>query len=309
MKPNLESQNDIEAIKKRLSSTRKAVYLKRKMSSERYETIKALNIKGVYFDQEWKRDYPQEKLASHVIGFVGMDPKGLEGIESYYDRELSGIEGYRKIIKDGKSRELSALEGKKIIQRDGYDIYLTLDAKIQYIVEKIIEETYQKYKPKSVSAIVLNPRTGEILSLANVPSYNLNNAFLSTEEERRNRCVTDIYEPGSTFKIVPVAAALNEGFVFPDDIIFCEHGKYKIKGRRKPLHDHKPHGNLSVREVVKKSSNIGTVKIADHLGKENLYDYVKKFGFGKKTGILLPGEALGGVGPRVSPITALGVGL
>mgnify|MGYP001597030144 CR=1 FL=1 len=283
---------DKNLIQKKIKSSKKCVYLKRKISEKKYKEIYELKLSGVHFDREFKRIYPKDSLACHVLGFVGMDDIGLEGIEKYYDKELSGLKGYRNIVKDAKSLELIGIADKKIDQQDGYDVYLTIDETIQYITEREAGAVYEKYKPLSVSAIVIEPKTGYILALANFPNYNLNKPIKDFDLVR-NKIISDCYEPGSTFKIVGIAGALNEGIVNKDDKFFCENGEYKVQGRKKLLHDHTPHGWLTVKEVVQKSSNIGTVKIVMKLGREKLFDYIKKFGFGENSGIDLDGEIRG----------------
>ncbi|MBU0650491.1 penicillin-binding protein 2 [bacterium] len=285
---------DKKILNRRLSSKKKSIYIKRKVSEQEYEKIKDLNIKGVYFDKESKRVYPKAERASHILGFVGMDPVGLEGVEKQYDKDLHGLEGYYSFLKDGKACEILGLNDKVIEQKDGYNIYLSIDETIQYIVEREIKRIYDKDKPLSISAVVMEPQTGYILGMANFPNYNPN-TFNGDFASVRNRIITDTFEPGSTFKIVTIAGALNEGVVSPEDKIFCENGSFQVKGRIRPLHDHKPHGLLTVTEVLQKSSNIGTVKIAMKTGKEKFFSYIRAFGFGEKTNIDIPGEVKGSV--------------
>jgi cell division protein FtsI (penicillin-binding protein 3) len=280
-------------LRLKLHTKKKSIYIKRKLGKKEYNTIKALKLPGIYFDKEFKRIYPKGSLASHVIGFAGMDSTGLEGIEMLYNEDLKGMKGYKYSVKDAKSSEILGLKAKTIDKRDGYDIYLTLDQRIQYITEKEIKKVYDKYNPLSVSAIVMNPKTGYILAAANLPNYDPNYDVGDNLANVRNRLVTDIYEPGSTFKIVALAGALDDGVVMPEEKIYCEKGSFKVRGRRRPLHDHKPHGWLTVKDVLRKSSNIGTSKIAIRLGQKRFYEYIKLFGFGKKTGIDLPGEQPG----------------
>lgn len=285
---------DHDQLRERIhTSDKKAIYVKRHIEDETLRRLQEEKIPGLYFDNEHKRLYPKGSLASHVIGFVGVEGQGQEGIEAVLDESLSGDTGYRSIAKDGKSRELLAIKRQTRVPRDGYDVFLTIDEHIQYVVEREMDQVFKKYKPKGMSVVVVDPYTGEIVSLANRPHFNPNEYGQSEPGERRNRAVTEIFEPGSTFKAMTFAAGMNEDCVVSTDKIYCENGKYRVKGRRKPLHDHKPHKWLSVQEILQKSSNIGTVKIAQKLGSKRLYDYISLFGFGKKTGVSFHGEASG----------------
>lgn len=280
-------------LEKKLSLPRKAVYIKRRLKNTVYKAVMEKNIRGLYFDKEQTREYPRKSMAAHLIGFVDVDIRGLEGLEFLYENELRGTPGFQFFTKDGKSRELFTFYKKKHVAKDGYNIILNLDEKIQYIVEKEMKNVFEKYKPKGISVIVMEPSTGAILAMANKPHFDLNNISKTTAAERRNRAITDTFEPGSTFKIVTFSAALNEKTFKSTDILFCENGRYKVPGRSKPLHDHHSYGKLTVRQALQKSSNIGTCKIAQKIGPKKLYKYIKAFGFGQKTGIDLPGEVSG----------------
>jgi cell division protein FtsI/penicillin-binding protein 2 len=248
------------------------------------------------------RIYPNHRLASHVLGYVGMhevevngqpvfDTVGVEGIERMFDRQLAGVRGWRVTEKDGKNRELVFLRQQDVEPADGLNVILTLDAQVQYIVETEIAAAARQHQPDSITCLVVRPRTGEILAMATLPDFDPNAPGDYPPDARRNRMVTDMNEPGSTFKVVVVAGALNEGLVRLEDVIFCENGAFAYGGR--VLHDHHRYGNLSVEAIITKSSNIGAAKIGMLLGEQRLYDYIRAFGFGERTGVSLPGEVSG----------------
>lgn len=287
--PILELNKDILASK--LNSNKSFIWLKRKVSPEVSAKVKALSICGVGQLKEDKRFYPEGSLASHLIGFTDIDNNGLEGIELSCNSYLSGIKGWRLAQRDAKRQEVICWGYKSILPSDGYNIVLTIDSVIQSIVQRHLRNAARKYKAISATAIVMVPATGEILALYNYPDYDLNKAGTYTADVRRNLAITDIFEPGSSFKFVTAAAAIEEGKVSLEDKFFCEQGKYHTGGRI--LHDYKPYGELTVREIIEHSSNIGVAKIAQGLGEELLYDYIRSFGFGSLTGIDLPGEVRG----------------
>jgi len=278
-------------LARKLDSEKNFIWLKRKVSPEISEEIKKLNISGIGQLKEYKRLYANGSLASHLIGFTDIDNKGLEGIELYYNSYLSGIKGWRLAQRDAKRREVICWGYKTIKPCDGYNLVLTIDSVVQNIAESHLRKAARKHRATSATVIVMDPKSGEILALCNYPDYNLNNFQDYEASLRRNLALTDVFEPGSSFKFVTAAAALEENQVKPEDKIFCEKGQYRI-GRRL-LHDYRPHGELSFKEVIEHSSNIGTVKVAQSLGKELLYKYIRDFGFGSLTGIGLSGEVKG----------------
>ncbi|RKY38369.1 MAG: penicillin-binding protein 2 [Candidatus Omnitrophota bacterium] len=282
---------DEQKLISKLCSDRSFVWIKRQVSQKERRALESAHLKGIYFLPEKKRFYPQGELAAHVLGFCGIDNKGLEGVEFFYDDYLKGREGWRFAQKDGHSQEIAGLEKEAIPVVNGANLTLTLDIIIQYIVEKELKKTVEEYKPSSASVIVLNPHTGEVLALANYPTFDPNTFFSFSPSYYRNRAITDIFEPGSTFKIVSACAALEEGVVSLEDRFYCERGRYCFKGHI--LHDYHPYGELSFSEVIVKSSNIGISKIAQRLGKRKLYEYILKFGFASASHIDLPGEAKG----------------
>ena len=249
------------------------------------------------------RVYPNGSLAAHVLGFVGTDEllvdgqpvfetSGRDGIELSLNTGLSGVPGWRVTEMDRRRQELVALRDQDVQPRDGYNVVLTIDGVIQHIVETALTNAMAKHTPISVTGIVIRPQTGEILAMATLPNFDPNNPGASSADARRDRVISDIMEPGSTFKIVVVSGALNEGVVRLTDTFDCDHGHFAYGGR--VLHDHEPFDLLTTESIITKSSNIGAAKIGIRLGEDRLYDYAWDFGFGQRTGIPLPGE-VGGI--------------
>ena len=280
-----------DEIYKKLSGGKGFVWLARKVSPDTARRVRALNIKGIDFIKEPQRVYPNGVIASHILGFADMDNNGLEGLELRFDKYLKGFMGWRYATRDAKQREVPAYVYREIPPVDGSDIVLTIDSLIQSIAESELEYGFKKYHAKGACVIVMDPFTGDILALSNRPTYNPNNAGSAPPDFRRNRAVCDFFEPGSSFKIITASGLLEEKAVSPDEKFFCENGEYKWS--RHIYHDHKPHGWLTFRDVIKYSSNIGTMKAAQKLGPDRMYKYIKKFGFGEKRGIDLPGEVTG----------------
>lgn len=289
---------DYQWVRSRLDTDRHYVVIKRKVDEETVARIRALKLPGLVYENDSLRSYPNGPLAAHVLGFVGFDGKGVLGVEWKQEQYLRGQGGWREIERDNKGREILVLRNQDVAPRDGFDVQLTLDSVIQHIVESELERAMEVCNPKAAIAIVMRPGTGEILALANRPTYDPNRYGKATKEQLRNRAVGLVSEPGSTFKVVSIAGALNEGAVSLDEMVHCENGNFWYAGRI--LHDAHPHGNLSVLEVIKVSSNIGAAKIALKMGGVPLYKYIREFGFGQKTGIDLPGEEYG----LVHPMTA-----
>lgn len=252
------------------------------------------------------RVYPNHSLAAHVLGYVGMeerdlgrtkrlDTAGKDGIELALNAKLSGVRGWRVTETDSRRREVVALRDEDVEPRDGLNAVLTLDSVLQHHLETALAEAMQKNEPISITGIVVRPRTGELLALATLPNFDPNNPGAATADARRNRIITDIMEPGSTFKIVVVSGALNDGVIRLQDMFDCENGRFAFGGRI--LHDHHPYGVISVERIITKSSNIGSAKIGMKLGEARLYEYMRTFGFGSKTGLPLLGEMSGYVPP------------
>ncbi len=265
------------------------VWLARRIPNQAASRVRAMDLPGVHLVMESQRFYPHGYLASHVLGFSGLDMQGLEGLEMVYDRVLKGEPGWRWLARDARRRGVGAWDAGTVAPRDGLELVLTLDTTIQYIAEKALDQAYRQSHAKAASIVVADPRTGEILALANRPSFDPNQFSQADPQDRRDRAVTDTFEPGSVFKIVTAAVALGTRAVRPEDTFFCENGSYQVAGR--VLHDHQPHGTLTFRQVITQSSNIGVAKVAARLGPEPLYRGIRAFGFGDPTGVELPGEA------------------
>ncbi|HTL47502.1 MAG TPA: penicillin-binding protein 2 [Verrucomicrobiae bacterium] len=278
-------------LDERLSRNKAFVWIKRKISEEEAAKIQALRHPALGTIEEYRRFYPQGDLLSQVLGFTNIDNEGLEGVELFFNKELRGQEGVRYTRRDALGREIRAFELKTVPAVNGSRVVLTIDQYLQYLTERSLENAYVQWKAKGASAIIMNPKTGEILAMANRPGFDPNEFEKSSKESHRNRVLTDMYEPGSVFKIVATSAALNEGTASPEDVFFCENGQYRYGTR--VLRDVHPYGTLTFEEVLIKSSNIGAVKIAATLQHETFQKYIDGFGFGKATGIDMPGEAPG----------------
>jgi len=274
-----------------LSRDKAFIWLKRKVSFEEAEKIGKLRDPGLGILDEYKRFYPHGEFMAQTLGFVDIDNRGLEGIELVVNRTLQGRTGLRFTKRDALGREIKAFEIKATPAIDGNRVFLTLDQYLQFHMERALNGAYTKWKAQGAAAILMEASTGKILALANRPTFDPNEYSLSKMEHRRNRVITDMYEPGSVFKIVAASAVLDEGKVTLDTIFDCENGEYRYGSR--VLHDVHPYGELSFAEVVIKSSNIGISKVAALLEPEVFQQYVYRFGFGHKTGIDLSGEASG----------------
>ena len=263
-------------------------WVARKASSEVAERIKAMNLKGIYFQKESRRFYPKRELAAQVLGYVGMDDEGLSGIEREYDDELRGKPGRMLIQVDARRRNFNRVEKQP---DPGENVVLTIDENIQYIAERELETAMEQTRSIAGTVVVANPHTGEILALANRPTFNPNLSREITPAKLKDHAVSDVYEPGSTFKLVTISAALQEKVTNPGEIFDCQMGAIVVNGMR--IRDHKAYGLLSVSDILAKSSDVGAIKIALRLGEERFYKYIRGFGFGQQTGIELPGETRG----------------
>ncbi|MGB8831687.1 MAG: penicillin-binding protein 2 [Candidatus Sulfotelmatobacter sp.] len=263
-------------------------WVARKADDETIERIKSLNLQGIHFQKEPKRFYPARDLAAQVIGSVGMEDTGQSGIEHEFDDELRGRSGQMLISVDARRQWFSDVEKQP---EPGENIVLTIDKNIQYIAEKELDQAIQDTHAVAGTVIVENPHTGEILALVNRPTFNPNLRKQITPAALTNRAVSDIYEPGSAFKMVTISAALDEKITNPNEIFDCQMGSIVYNGMR--IRDAEPHGLLPVWGVLAKSSNVGAIKIALRLGDERFYKYIRAFGFGQQTGIELPGETRG----------------
>lgn len=278
---------DAKLIQAKFRQEKRFSWVNRMLAPETAGEIKKLKIKGVGFLPEAKRYYPKGSLACHVIGMVGRENQALEGLELKYNRYLRTAGGKVYFARDASGKQLSSgvdMEAK------GNDLVLTIDEGLQYIVEKELEKAMTRWKAVAASAIMMDPFTGEILALANRPAYDLN-AGSANKHAIRNRVITDIYEPGSTFKVIVGTAALEENLYKLDSAFDCSRGGIEVGG--KFIRDAHKHGVLTFHEVIQKSSNVGSIMIGMKLGKERVYRYAKRYGFGEETGIDMPGEVSG----------------
>ncbi|MGI8919678.1 MAG: penicillin-binding protein [Pyrinomonadaceae bacterium] len=264
------------------------IWIARRLSAEQASAIRAQGLPGVNFRSEPKRFYPNGSIGAHVLGFVGIDGAGLGGVEQFYNEKITGQPGKLFIEKDSEGNPYESFEQPGT---PGHTIILTLDHSIQYRAEQVLLSAIAKSRAKSGTAIVLDPRSGEILALANAPTFDPNKPGESKPEARANWALQNIYEPGSTFKIVSFSAAIEKGLVKPDDRIDCQMGAIKVAGR--VVHDHHSFGSLTITEALAKSSNVAAIKLGIRVGDPTMYDYIKRFGFGSRTGIELPGETAG----------------
>ncbi|MCX8034218.1 MAG: penicillin-binding protein 2 [Thermodesulfovibrio sp.] len=284
---------DYNEIMNDAENNKRFVWIKRKLDDDTAKKIKELKLQGLGFVTEHIRYYPKGSIASHVIGFVNTDEEGIEGLEKYYNNYLKAQKTSKVVLRDATGKKLS--DGNYWEIR-GNDVVLTLDEGLQYIVEKHLDEAMNKWQASSATVIMMEPFTGEILALANRPNYNPNDLkTIKSLSVIRNRSITDLYEPGSTFKIITASAALEEKIIKTNTKIDCAPGFIEVGGKK--IKDVHKYGVLSFEEIIQKSSNVGTIKIAMMLGREKLYEYIKKFGIGEKTGIDLPGEVAGHIKP------------
>lgn len=288
------SQASPSSLRQKLREPRSFVWLARQVDYDRGERITKSGMgkaQGVYRFVEFKRCYPLGAFAGQLLGYTDIDNAGIEGCELAFEKHLGGKSGRALLKIDAKGHLLTDVEDIEEEMEDGRDVALTVSAVYQGIAEEELIRTVRQYRADSGCAIVMEPSTGEILALANVPVFDPNNPRRYPARTRKNHAIADLFEPGSTFKIVALAAALEERAVKPDDRIFCENGKMAIAGGR--ISDAHPHGWLTFREVVEQSSNIGTIKVARMLEPDKIYEYARKYGFGERTGIDLPGEING----------------
>lgn len=289
---------DNQTVFKKISSPKNFCWLARKISPQQAAFVENADIEGIFLVKEPKRFYPNGELAAHLLGFVGLDAIGLEGLEKKYDESLKGKPEKLAWARDAKGKKLFLRVEKSERKKDeNENLVLTIDNRIQFLVETHLKEAVLDKGAKGGVAIVMDPKTGEILALANQAGFNPNNIGGLTPERWRNRAIADNFDPGSTFKPFLVAAALEEKIIKESDKFFCENGNYKVANRVIHEAQGKRHGYLGVPDILKYSSNIGAAKIAQKMGKEKFYDYIQKFGFGERTGIDLPGESSGLVRP------------
>jgi cell division protein FtsI (penicillin-binding protein 3) len=281
-------------LTKQLYSKKKFVWIKRKVTPKEAEAVKKLDIDGLDFIPEHKRFYPNKTLASQLIGFTDIDDHGLEGLEFYYNDDLAGSAFKYTVLRDANGRRFEA-ENSADSSFSGKNLVLTIDSTIQYIAEKALAETVKEYSAKSGMAVVMVPKTGALLAMAQVPLFNPNALNGFNRKVWRDRIITDPFEPGSTMKIFSAAAALESGNCSSSSIFYCENGAYKMGNHI--IHDSHEHGWLSLQQIVKYSSNIGAVKFSALAGPEYLFKTLRDFGFGEKTEIDCPGETTGSLTP------------
>ena len=277
-----------DVLEARLASSRSFVWISRKLPPEKVEAIEGLNLKGIYFQDENQRFYPKRDLAAHVLGFVDPDEKGLAGIEYILDNQIRSKSEKIVVMADARQRWFDGGEAQR---ERGANVVLTLDEKIQYVAQRELLAAIEKTHAMAGSVIVMNPNTGEILAMANWPRFNPNVASEAPAESRMNRAIAALYEPGSTFKLITLAAAFDQEITRPNEVFDCENGAIYIAGHR--IRDHKPFGMLDVADILAQSSDVGAIKIAVRLGAPRFYEYIRAFGFGAPTGVDLPGESKG----------------
>ena len=286
-------------VAEKLSSERRYIIVKREVPQAQAaalrEKLRAANLRGIYLEHDATRIYPNGSMLCHVIGFTDFDHRGIQGVEASMEEYLHGQDGFRFIEHNRAGQEIVPYRGQERPERDGYQVHLTVDLSLQNIVENEIDAAMEEYSPQKATIILMRPQTGEILAMANRPDFDLNLRSEAKPEEMKNRAIIDMMEPGSTFKIVAAAAALNERKLRPDSTIFCENGLWNFGGAA--LHDHRAFSYLSVRDILVKSSNIGAAKLALSVGEQRFYEYIRRFGFGERTGIELPGEINGLIRP------------
>ena len=281
-------------IDKKIANTQRGfVYIKRRVSPDLAARVMSLKISGVFLQREYKRFYPAGDVTAHLVGFTGIDDKGQEGFELAQNAFLSGKAGMRKVIKDRQGRIVEDLEDVKVPQ-DGRDLVLSIDRRIQYLAFRELSKAVEKHKAKAGAIVVLDAKTGEVLAMVNLPTYNPNNP-INIKGKTRNRAITDIFEPGSTLKPMTASAAMQFGDFTPTTPIQTAPGYMSIGPAT--IHDSHTYGVLTVAEVIQKSSNVGASKMALSLKREELWSTFNQLGFGTRTNIGFPGESSGRLRP------------
>ncbi|RKG93460.1 penicillin-binding protein [Corallococcus terminator] len=282
---------DPNDVASRIGRARRFAWVKRQAKPQEVEAVKALGLPGLGFTKEPKRFYPQRELGAHIVGMVGTDGNGLEGLELAFQDELSGQNSRTSGFRDAKGRKLMVQGALDPLERQGAAVTLTLDRHLQYVAEKALAKAVDDAKAIAGMAVVLDPRTGELLALANNPRFNPNTPEDGVKNAIRNRAALDAFEPGSTMKAFVVAAALEEKVITPETLTFCENGAFRIG--RHTINDTHPHGWLTPQGILQVSSNIGAAKVADALGREKMVAAYHAFGFAERTGLALTGESRG----------------
>ena len=280
-----------DVLETKFNSGATFVWVSRKLPPDKSDAVKALNLKGVYTMKENERFYPKRDMAAHVLGYVDLDEKGQGGIEHQLDKQIGGKGEKILVMADAKQRWF---DGGQAHRDEGANVVLTIDEKIQYVAERELQAGIARTHAIAGTVIIQNPNTGEILALANWPKFNPNSPGEVKPEARMDRAVSAIYEPGSTFKLITLAAALDQNLTRPGEVFDCENGSVLLAGHR--IHDHKRFGMLAVSDILAQSSDVGSIKIALRLGAPKFYEYIRAFGFGQQTGIELPWESKGMLG-------------
>ena len=290
---------DAKEILEKFSTGKKYIVLKREVPEETavalWNDMQKQKLRGIFSEQDAVRIYPNGEVLGHVLGFLNQEGKAVQGVELSMESQLAGKDGYRFIERDRTGREIVLYRGIEEEPEHGKNVRLTIDMGLQSIVEEELDAAYKDLKPETANAVLVDPKTGAILAMACRPCFNPNEPGKAQPEQMKNRAIIDMVEPGSTFKIVVASGALNEGKVDEKSTIFCENGRFAYGGRI--LKDHHGYGNMDVHEILVKSSNIGSAKMALMMGGDKFYEYVRRFGFGERLGIELPGEIPGLVHP------------
>ncbi len=290
---------DEKEVLEKFSTGKKYIVLKREVPEETavalWNDMQKQKLRGIFSEQDAVRIYPNGEVLGHVLGFLNHEGKAVQGVELSMESQLAGKDGYRFIERDRTGREIVLYRGIEEEPEHGKNVRLTIDMGLQSILEEELDAAYKDLKPETANAVLVDPKTGAILAMACRPCFNPNEPGKAQPEQMKNRAIIDMVEPGSTFKIVVAAGALNEGKVDEKTTIFCENGRFAYGGRI--LKDHHGYGNMDVHEILVKSSNIGSAKMALMMGGDKFYEYVRRFGFGERLGIELPGEIPGLVHP------------
>ena len=285
-----DAQTSEEQIFNRLKNGHNFAWIARRVSSDSSAKVRALNLKGVYYQKEFERFYPDNEIAAQVLGYVGMDDVGLGGLEQKFEPQLHGVSGRMFTAMDARRRVLGSSEREP---EPGQNLVLTIDSNIQFLAERALDHAMERTHADNGTVVIQDVHTGQILALAIRPTFNPNQFRHATPALLRDHAVSDVYEPGSTFKLVTYSAALDQGVTKPDDMIDCQGGQMVLNGR--VIHDDKSdhYHVITVHEALEHSSDVAAVKLALKMGQENFYKYIRAFGFGSKPGVELPGETRG----------------
>lgn len=279
-------------LEPRLTADRSFSWVERKLDPERSEAVRALELEGIDFVRESRRYYPNGPLAASLLGFVGTDDEGLGGIEAGYDSVVTGDAVERRVVRDARGEWVTAEELAFSEPEPGEDLHLTIDAVVQHIAESELADTVERSGARGGVVVLMDPNNGDILAMAALPTFDPNHYQRAPAGARRLRPVSDVFEPGSTFKVITLAAAMSDHLVSAGDEFDCGNG-HIVLGNGKRVRDHHAYDRLTVTEIIAKSSNVGAIRIGQVVGRQRLYDTVTGFGFGRRTGIDVPGESRG----------------